>query len=169
VIKRKTSLRDKILSRKVAGKKQVPKALVEAVAEMERLYKDFAGTKNDKAVSIKLAGLLGVSPLDLEEMSADEFDEWVRAYIESNRAAAIETPPPPDNAVAIVGKKFLKVLKSKLTQNRKADSISSQVTEDEWNSFKQARRIGSGKRDYFLKLIRDCDRKKEPKWLESFE
>jgi hypothetical protein len=94
VIKRKTSLRDKILSRKVAGKKQVPKALVEAVAEMERLYKDFAGTKNDKAVSIKLAGLLGVSPLDLEEMPADEFDEWVRSYIESNRAAAIETPHP---------------------------------------------------------------------------
>lgn len=53
-----------------------------------------------------------------------------------------------------------------ISQNDKADAIAKAVTEDLWKTFSEDRKIKKPKRDYFYKLIRDCDGRKRRSGLK---
>jgi hypothetical protein len=71
------------------------------------------------------------------------------------------------NADDVVRSMVARYRHRRISQNDKADEIAKTVTDDVWKTFAKGRKIKKSKRDYFYKLILDCDGGKAPNWLEN--
>lgn len=101
------------------------------------------------------------------DFAAPEYQQFIfGALVElENLLAAVEGTEQASNTIQeTVARKFWTGFRAKGSQTVRADAVVASVTDEEYAELGKSKKT---KREYFYKLILDCDGKRTPKWLES--
>lgn len=167
-----------ILQQAVNAKKSVksnPIKVLDGLLEQRRKYETGLIEEIRGAIRLALSRNIDVANClrfveAIESMHGDfvtpEYQQFIfGALVElENLLAAIEGCGTTSDIAATIARKFWTGFRVKGSQNDRADAIAASVTDEEYAAFGKS---GKAKRDYFYKLILDCDGTKTPKWLES--